>query len=305
MLVEHCIVISIIILSMLSFVDIVDLCVGAGRGTCKMFDAESGTWTDLPYMPAMEYAYFGYVVVPRKACHRIYIFGGYHTAGSDYVGNECKFIDIEDNGKWTTIDERMSINRAWTCAVLLDHDTIVICGGNDQESFRSIRSCDRFDLTTHTFLSFPDMLTPRAGHAGVHYNGTIVVGGGYIDQTSTRTCEQFDPTIGEWRSFPYLNYTHVDAGWTVVGDMIYAVGGRNWKGEGIEIYDGWAWKALNIPPYAYTNINWSTAVTLGTNVAMFASTDDSMMMFDTATPRWNLIEKKTTFYHGRIYAVSF
>lgn len=167
--------------------------------SCEMFDKETSEWTALPSMSTKRCLDPGVVVQEVAGRHRVYVFGGYEGEGDL---DSCEYLDVGDD-KWTLVEARMSTPRSGTAAVLLDHNTAVVCGGDEK---KRLSSCESFDLVCHTFSPFPDMSESRCCHAAVLYNHSIVVIGGQ-DQgwNYLASCEQFDRAENKWVSFPSLN----------------------------------------------------------------------------------------------------
>ena len=214
-----------------------------------MYDTTTRAWSRLPDMNVGRSDYPGAVAVQRIDGPRIYVFGG---DGGKALLDSCEFLDV-DGGQWNLIESTMARPRCSACAVLLDNGTVVICGGRTcHDSANEDASCERFDLINHTFSSFPSMIRPRACHAGVHYNGTIVVMGGYggIDEQSA--CEQFDPDLFKWTPLGFLNFNRTCFGAAVVGGVIYVAGDDTY----MEVYDGSAWNVISasIPYRAYVSV---------------------------------------------------
>ena len=232
------------------------------------------------------------VAVRRGASHRIYMFGG------GYDGKEtldsCEFLDVGED-QWTLLKAKMSAPRTCACAVVLDHTTIVICGGSNSTIDSHLASCDSLDLNTNTFSPFPDMLEPRVGHAGVHYNGTVVVLGGGHDE---KTCEQFDPAVSRWTPFAPLpkedGYTEA----VVIGDKIYAV---TVSFGSLQIYDGAAWTVVvEIPrPFMFGPV-----VALGGKVVLVSSCGGAADVFDSATESWSSMDMNSQLRYEMV-AISF
>ena len=215
------------------------------------------------------------VAVQQGAGYRIYMLGGEDE--DTKILDSCEFIDV-GNDHWTLLDAKMSTSRTRARAVLLDHTTVVICGGYDDDT-NDLSSCDSLDLTTHTFSPFPDMLVPRYGHAGVHYNGTIVViGGGYNE----KSCEQFDPAVFKWTPFaplPAGGYT--DA--VVVECKIYVVVASICS---LQVYDGATWSVVTRIPQNYRP---GPVVALEGKMVVFNWCQEDADVFDPATNSWSCI----------------
>ena len=255
-------------------------------GSSELIDVQTKKVTFSPRVCHVRDQGPGVAVVRREAGHRIYMFGGHDRK---VTLASCEFIDVVEGqfqGPWTRVDAEMLLARLYTCAVLLDHNTIVICGGRAMASAFLFVDCEAFDLTTHTFSPFPDMLEPRGEHAGVHYMGTIVVIGGF---TMKKSCEQFDPAIGKWTPFASLNEGRCLLGADVVENKIYVAGGYRYS---LEVYDGGAWLvvATEIPRW-----HPRTVVCLGEEVGVIA-TKDCVEVYNPYTNAWRKIELHTADY---------
>ena len=261
---------------------------------CKLFDSKSGVVSELPRMNVARTRRPGVVAIQRGTTHRIYVFGGFddETDGLD----SCEYIDIGESN-WILLGKKMASPRSATCAVLLDHNTVVICGGGHNPYERGgLVSCEVFDLTTHTFSPFPDMLESRYGHSGVHYDGTIVVIAGC---ERMKTCEQFDPVTFRWAPFPPLREGRHYFGAAVVDGKIYVAGGYT-----VEVYDGSAW---SVATYLYCHS--CKAVALEGRLVVIRGGDDHFLTasdtFDTATHEWSSRYGKGELTGGYINIVSF
>ena len=252
-------------------------------GSSELIDVQTNTVTFSPHVSHVRNRGPGVAVVRREAGHRIYMFGGHDRFATL---TSCEFIDVVEGrfqGPWTRVDANMALARLHTCAVLLDHNTIIICGGRSMGFPDSYVACELFDLTTHTFSPFPDMLEARSEHAGVHYMGTIVVIGGFIQKQS---CEQFDPAIGKWSPFASLNKGRQQLGAAVVEDKIYVAGGYN---SSLEVYDGSTWSVV-----ATTVPRWNPrkVICLGEEVGVFV-TKDRVEVYNPHTNTWREINLYT------------
>ena len=253
---------------------------GAYRGTLsvEILDSETGMWTKLPDMNVKRSHYPSAMAVQRGARDRIYMLGGGDY--NDNVLDSCEFLDVGDD-QWTLLEAKMATPRTCACAVLLDHTTIVVCGGAVYDDETGVSSCESLDLTTHTFSPIPDMLVPRFGHAGVHYNGTVVVVGG---ASRENTCEQFDPAVFKWT--PFAPVSEDDVGYVdaaVVNGMIYA---RIAHDGSVRVYDGAAWTVVTRVPRSVTA---GTVVALGGKLCVIHSYQTRADVFDPATNSWSIL----------------
>ena len=256
----------------------------------ELLDSETGAWAKIPAMNVNRSRHPSAVAIQQAGGHRIYMVGGGGEA--ECILNSCEFIDVGED-QWTLLEAKMTTARSRACAILLDHTTIVICGGFEQ--IDEISSCESLDLTTHTFSPFPSMMEPRGNHAGVHYRGTIVVLGGHHEQ---KTCEQFDPAVFKWTPFAPLEWGLLTRA-AVVEDTIYAVDVRNCF---VQVYDGTAWVIIGGLPLSY---RWhGPVVALGGKVVVVAEHDPDAVVLDPANNSWSRL---TVMSRPRIQltAVSF
>ena len=219
--------------------------------------------------------------------------------------DSCCFLDVENGpGEWTVLDAKMRSKRMAACAILLDHSSVVICGGfSDRHYCDDMFGCELFDLNTHTFSSFSNMIESRFAHAGVHYNGTIIVLGGRgveipaFDIVRKTTCEQFDPVVGKWKLIAPLQHARSHFGAAVIDNNIYAVGDV----LDIEMYDGSTWASVAMLPTVHLN---ASAVCLGGKLVTFGRREDDVHTYDPLTGTWQVL-CKMPFGVDQIIAVSF
>ena len=228
------------------------------------------------------------VGIRRESSHRIYVFGGRNALA---ILDSCEFLDV-DEGKWTLLEARMASPRKDTCAVLLDHTTVVICGGFSY--CQPLASCESLDLVTHTFSPFPGMLEPHCDLAGVHYNGTIVVIAG---RWKRNRCEQFDPTTFKWTPFAPTNQHSRWPAAVVVEGNIYATG----EYTGVEVYDGSLWSTVTRFPRATSAFS---AVALEGKFVVINNNEKEVHIFDPATASWSCIPNMPDL-RGKFVKVSF
>ena len=247
-------------------------------------------WTDLPNMTTRRAQYPGVVAIRRGAGHRIYVFGGHD--GTKYT-DSVEFLDVGES-EWTLLEATMTVARSDTCAVLLDHTTIVICGGFAYN--HRMNKCESLDLITNTFSPLPDMLKHRFEHAGVHYNGTIVVIGG--SDFRDDTCEQFDPAAFKWTHFASTNKCRGYVAAAVIEGKIYVSGGPD---DAVEVYDGSVWSVVTHMPQS---LHRPSAVALGGKLVVIGTFCSDVDVFDPDAHLWSCLTK-TGEYRNSCVAVSF
>ena len=261
---------------------------------CELFDDVTGIWTKLPDITTMRNRYPGIAVVRRGECHRIYVFGG--DDNNWITLNSCEFLDIgEKQSEWSRLPDKMATCRRFTSAVILDRNTIVVCGG-DMGDKKGLASCEALDLATHTFSQFPDMLEGRRVHAGVHYNGTIVVIGG----VGSKTCEQFDPSSLKWTPIASLDEERHDIGAAVIENMIYIAGDNC---PYIEAYNGVVWSVVvvDVP----TPRDCGSVIALSGKLVVIGGTTGEIDVFDVDTRAWSKIPRMFQFRRTELAVVSF
>ena len=261
--------------------------------TADLYDMTTGIWSRLPDMNVQRACRPGAVVVQRIHGPRIYVFGGLNdTTDVD----SCEFLDV-DNGQWNLIEHTMNTPRSCACAVLLDNSTVVICGGFTSKNPSITGDCERFDLTSHTFSSFPPMIIPRASHAGVHYSGTIVVMGGHYRSDDQCACEQFDQDMFKWIAFPSLNIPRTDFGAAVVGGMIYVAGDN----DCIEVYDGSVWNIVATIACRF----FANAVVCDGKVVVLGMNKEGPVVYDPSTRSASLIPSNHVTVRRNMAVVSY
>ena len=207
--------------------------IGSSRLPCNV--KEQDGWTCLPYPTKYTAGHTAFVTAPHGDRHRIYAIVGRPW----YI---CQFIDVgEVEVEWTFVKAKLAVTRVHTCAVLLDHTTIVVCGGMGLDD-KATAECEQLDLITHTFSPFPAMTKPRCWHSGVHYDGTIVIicGSDMDLEGGTQTCEQYSPAIDKWIPFATPALCDYKLHAAVVDTKIYIVAINGMS----EVYDGSAWNMI-------------------------------------------------------------
>ena len=233
--------------------------------------------------------YPGTVAIQWGAGHRIYMFGG---EMDEAVLSSCEFVDVGDD-QWTLLEAKMSAPRTHARAIMLDYTTIVICGGKVDDE-KNLASCESLDLTTHTFSAFPEMLEHRCEHAGVHYNGTIVVIGG---ANGEKTCEQFDPDGFKWTPFAPIDCSDpIEA--VVAEGKIYAV---DIFSASVWVYDGATWVAIRP---SLLCVYRPAIAALGGKIVVINWHSANVSVFDPATSLWSVLPTMSQS-RAELIAVSF
>ena len=136
----------------------------------------------------------------------------------------------------------MSTPRGEMAAAFLDSTTVVLCAGYYS---KCLALCESFDLVTHTFSPFADLIEPRSAPVAVHYNDTVVVIGGSKDGSYLSSCEEYDRETNKWRPFAKLNKGRSYIGAAVSHSNIFVVGSSSDDNKiRIDIFDGTAWAVV-------------------------------------------------------------
>ena len=258
--------------------------------SCEIFSVEIGEWKQLPSMNKKRSSNPGTVVAQHGGSHRIFVFGGYD--GFQPL-NCCEYYETGAN-EWTMVEAKMTVHRYFLSASLLNHNTVIICGGNDKND-EPLTSCELFDLVDLTFDSFPDMIEARYAHAAVNYNDTVVVMGA----RDMKTCELFDASANKWISFPSLNENHSFFGAAVIDEKIFVAGGST---DSVEVYDGSAWTVVTKLIVRRFN---SSAVNLDGKLVVLGGDREEVDVFDPATGEWSNLPKMITSTRQSPVAVSY
>ena len=263
------------------------------------FTTNGTEWTSVPPMnnPRRHPTMFATL---RAGAICIYAFGGSYARCKPY--DSCEYIIIGDD-KWITIkDSKMTVDRHFGRAVLLNDDTVIICGGCDStceacDEPSAMPDCDAFNLITHTFSPFPRMLKAREYCAAVKYRDTIVVIGGMQGYGYIAECEQYIPEHGEWHEFPEIKHTGCMVTAAVLDDTIYILHGD------LEMYDGATW--IYVTTWINEDVNFLVA--FERRLVVFSScegeADGQGYEYDVDTDRWSrfLVEDGAWYFD----AISF
>ena len=189
------------------------------------FDPQTGRYEPLVPLPVR-------ADHPAFAAHGddLYVLGGW----SDGVPNGRAFR--LSGGAWDELPA-LPTPRAGAAAAVVG-DRIYVIGGSgakhDGGSLTGMRTVEAFDVATGSWLSLPDLPTPRHHHAATAVGPVItVVGGRDGGLFSVAAVEQLDTTTGRWTEVRPLPLA-------VGAPTAAAVGGRVVVAGGGDDAEGWA-----------------------------------------------------------------
>lgn len=269
----------------------------------EIFITDTNKWSCLPSITSRRGKCPGVIVHEVSGRYRIILFGGYNNISPL---DSCEYLDIGDND-WTDISSVMSTSRRGLTATLLDHNTVVICGGSsqrpvDEANHHHLRSCEQFDLTTHAFSQFPDMIRDHAYHAAIRYADSIVIFDNFnYNKAIPGTNEIFDRIQNKWMELlPCTLIVYVrDA--AVINNNIYAVGQSVTHTSLIEIFDGTSWSYLTFLPTE----GYCTHVTSFENrLVLLGEQKNELTIYDPITTKWSYLSKIDWNVYN-MYLISF
>lgn len=168
----------------------------------------------------------------------------------------CCYLNLGDT-EWIPIVDQMKMDRRGPTATIIDN-SVIICGGTYADTLK----CESFDLVSHTFSSFPDMIDTRSFHCAVLYNNSLVVIGGQSGADGFSavigSCERFNRVKQQWELIAPLNNARAWFGAAIIKDEIFVAGG--FGVDSVEMFDGTSWLIVSQLP---TSRVWSGAVSFG------------------------------------------
>jgi N-acetylneuraminic acid mutarotase len=213
----------------------------------EVYDPQRGAWTTLPPMPEPR------LFLAAAALNgRIYVLGGWHAFTRASVAR----VDEYDVARQTwTRRADMPTARDRLAAVIVDGKILAI-GGFD--SNRNLDVVEVYDPTLDRWFPGPALPVARHGHSAVEMNGSVFVLGGYetigtlLVSPLART-DLLDRQAGTWKQQANLPYARGFFAAAVLGQFIYAMGGRMHEGGApVERYDTatQAWEVVGQMPLA-------------------------------------------------------
>ena len=205
--------------------------------------------------------FISWIAVVRKGSfYRLYVLTQILETNScrpdciRYIDIKIHEFGIYGTGAWHIVPTRIPGMRTQAGAVMIDPDTLIMCGGHDRDINDYTTSCVSIDVDTGFTLCFPDMINPRYFADAVKYRETVVIiGGSTFKSTSCpfkgAVCEQYDPVTGMWVEIgrPMMDIDLPSA--VVANSKVYVT---NLHIPHVGIYDGHTWTVVDIIPYAFT-----------------------------------------------------
>ena len=191
------------------------------------------------------------------------------------------------------------------CLCALNGRIYVIGGHTDEDG--TTDTCTEFDPNDYTWRERARMIEARKEHAGVVFEGRIVVSGGIQhvdeeafgednetnnyyddhDEKATRTAEQYDHVINSWSKFPSMINTRCHHQSVVVKNKLFVFGGGTFTSE---VYDSNCKKfvALKQPGSLYTELFQCpcSAVIIGNDILVFGEQSSVVLCYDTERNVW-------------------
>ncbi|XP_046843060.1 kelch-like protein 2 [Xenia sp. Carnegie-2017] len=132
---------------------------------------------------------------------------------------------------WENVGKGVDIKESAICA---DQDSIFIVGGREQAT--SVKS---FNTLSLTWTQLPDMPEGRRLAGAVAIGDRLYVVGGFIGNQPLATCLRFSARSKKWKFIVKMNKTRFGLSTLVIGNKIFAIGGRNHSSsfKNIETFD--------------------------------------------------------------------
>lgn len=162
----------------------------------EYFDSRTGTWSTGGDLSSMRVDHTA-TLLPDGT---VLVVGG--RAGSAADANQLQTAELYDHAsqQWTETTDEMSVARDTHTATLMSDGTVLIAGGNTDQT-----RAERYDPTSRTWLPSGDMSVSRRYHAATLLpTGKVLVTGGLtLDDRSNRliatnSVEIYDPASNSW-----------------------------------------------------------------------------------------------------------
>ena len=142
---------------------------------------------------------------------RLFVGGGCYDGGLDSAGVFRSLSYSLDAVTSVWVEEAITEGR-YGFGLCVFRGELWAVGGRDSYlgSGRSLRSCERFDLATNTWVRGPDMVTERAFLALGVLNGELwAIGGTDTHHCNMSSCERLDASTGTWIPGPEMGMYRV------------------------------------------------------------------------------------------------
>jgi N-acetylneuraminic acid mutarotase len=167
---------------------------------------------------------------------KLYVMGGFSKTSFSIPAIE-EYDPIADT--WTTLPAQLPFMRAQGAACVVGNKCYII-GGQTYDQVNqvkvNVKSIDIFDFSTKTWSKGPDLLSARADHQAVAYNGKIYVAGGSGAKTDSiafddnglemlRSIEVYDPAMNSCDSIGAIITPRSNFAAALSGDRMFLMGG--------------------------------------------------------------------------------
>ncbi|XP_068729711.1 kelch-like protein 3 [Montipora capricornis] len=155
--------------------------------------------------------------------------------------------------------------RSEACLVS-DKRHLYLVGGSDVDSYKTVKTVERFDPILATWEEVAAMNEARYDAFGAAMNGKIYIAGGTSENeegcTILKSCEVYDPSTDEWQVMSNLTVCRQAANMVCIKEALYVVGGfkdaeSSSRELSVEVFQlgGCDWKSKSTIPTNFENEN--------------------------------------------------
>lgn len=192
---------------------------GSPSGVVETFDPVARTWnTNWPAMPT-----------PRSHFSLVAAAGGLYAIGGDSPSGVVGTVERLDPAGWTTLAP-LPLARRFTAAGALNNGQLIVVAGGSQANGPALDRVDLYNVAANSWTQGPRMLAPAAGAVGVAAMNALFVFGG-TNNGALKLAEMYRPANGPaqpdgWAAMRHMPTARSQAGASLVGDVIYVMGGQ-------------------------------------------------------------------------------
>eukprot|EP00471_Norrisiella_sphaerica_P003736 CAMPEP_0184492570 /NCGR_PEP_ID=MMETSP0113_2-20130426/23701_1 /TAXON_ID=91329 /ORGANISM="Norrisiella sphaerica, Strain BC52" /LENGTH=320 /DNA_ID=CAMNT_0026877447 /DNA_START=237 /DNA_END=1199 /DNA_ORIENTATION=- len=164
-----------------------------------------------------------YLFGEQNVAFRVIVCGGYLGNQDSKDGSSSHLYEVK-TGAWTQTNP-MPTSRV-QCKAVYMRGNIHVLGGFDQKG--TLSSVDSYDPISDTWTAqMPRMKACRHTFAACVFLGKIYVFGGLNHAfEALKSCEVYDPLVGEWKDIAPLRKGRFGACSVAVGSKIFLLGGQ-------------------------------------------------------------------------------